>query len=207
MDVQHIPKVFWYSISASLLVVSIGLTIIAYRSSRVSIELADAKILLSSKIAADELETSKKSLKTAVKQIQSAKEYTQKEYSDLIQKNRALEAQITALEKKAKTNQSAKETLEALNAPEIKAEAMPPMPQPMIIPADPSFVDSGNNNNEPVNDNKANNDNGDSIDSRISVNGNNEMTKKIDVIEKSLDKVQMSISRLDKISQEFVEKK
>lgn len=207
MDVQHIPKVFWYSISASLLVVSIGLTIIAYRSSRVSIELADTKILLSSKMAADELETSKKSLKTAVKQIQSAKEYTQKEYSDLIQKNQALEAQITELQKKAPTNEAAKETLEALNAPKVQPEPMPePLPQAIIIPTSPSFGDTDNTNNEQVNDTSKANDNS-GIDTRVRVNTNNDMSKKIDVIEDSLDKVQMSISRLDKISQEFAEKK
>jgi len=46
MDISNIPKTFWHSVSIAILVATIGLTIIAYRSASVSIEIANTKINL-----------------------------------------------------------------------------------------------------------------------------------------------------------------
>ncbi|VAX00011.1 hypothetical protein MNBD_GAMMA19-395 [hydrothermal vent metagenome] len=51
MDIAHIPKSFWRSLSFCMVVATIGVLYIAYKSSSVSIEIADAKISLSSAIS------------------------------------------------------------------------------------------------------------------------------------------------------------
>jgi hypothetical protein len=47
MDLSPIPKTFWHALSAAILVVSIGLIVIAYRSQTVTIEFANTTIALS----------------------------------------------------------------------------------------------------------------------------------------------------------------
>lgn len=54
MDVSGIPKIFWYSVSISIVFATFGLTIIAYHSANVSIEIANTKINLSSAITETE---------------------------------------------------------------------------------------------------------------------------------------------------------
>ncbi len=51
MDITHIPKLFWNSLSFCMLTATIGILYIAYTSSSVSIEIADAKINLSSAVS------------------------------------------------------------------------------------------------------------------------------------------------------------
>jgi hypothetical protein len=46
MQLQHVPRIFWWSISVSIFVVAIGFTVIAWRSSTISVEIANAKINL-----------------------------------------------------------------------------------------------------------------------------------------------------------------
>lgn len=50
MDISTIPKTFWHALSLSVLITTGGLVFIAYQSSTVSIEIASAKIQLSSAI-------------------------------------------------------------------------------------------------------------------------------------------------------------
>lgn len=50
MDISNIPKFFWYSVSISILIATLGLTTIAYRSANVSLEIANTKINLVSAI-------------------------------------------------------------------------------------------------------------------------------------------------------------
>ncbi|MCU7810838.1 MAG: hypothetical protein KZQ77_06330 [Candidatus Thiodiazotropha sp. (ex Notomyrtea botanica)] len=50
MDISSIPKTFWHALSLSVLLATGGLVYIAYQSSTVSIEIANAKIQLSSAI-------------------------------------------------------------------------------------------------------------------------------------------------------------
>jgi uncharacterized protein YlxW (UPF0749 family) len=50
MDISSIPKTFWHALSLSVLIATGGLVYIAYQSSTVSIEIANAKIQLSSAI-------------------------------------------------------------------------------------------------------------------------------------------------------------
>lgn len=51
MDISNIPRTFWHALSICMLVATFGLIMIAYQASTVSIEIADAKISLSSAIA------------------------------------------------------------------------------------------------------------------------------------------------------------
>jgi len=51
MDLTNIPKSFWHSLSFAVVVATLGLVVIAYRASSVSIEIADAKIQLISAIS------------------------------------------------------------------------------------------------------------------------------------------------------------
>lgn len=50
MDLAAIPRSFWHALSASVLIATCGLVFIAYQSSTVSVEIANAKIQLSSAI-------------------------------------------------------------------------------------------------------------------------------------------------------------
>jgi len=50
VDISNIPKTFWHSLSIAILIATIGLTIISYKSDSVSIEIASTKISLLSAI-------------------------------------------------------------------------------------------------------------------------------------------------------------
>ena len=50
MDISNIPKSFWYALSFCMVAATLGILFIAYKSSSVSIEIANAKIKLSSAI-------------------------------------------------------------------------------------------------------------------------------------------------------------
>ena len=50
MDVAGIPKTFWHAVSVSILALTFGLLLIAYRSATVTIEIANTKIVLSKAI-------------------------------------------------------------------------------------------------------------------------------------------------------------
>ena len=51
MDISNIPKSFWHALSFCMIVATLGITFIAYRSSSVSLEIANAKITLSSALS------------------------------------------------------------------------------------------------------------------------------------------------------------
>ena len=50
MDIAGIPKTFWHAVSVSILALTFGLLLIAYRSANVTIEIANTKIVLSKTI-------------------------------------------------------------------------------------------------------------------------------------------------------------
>jgi hypothetical protein len=54
MDLSHIPKTFWHALSLAILAATLGLVIVAYRSSAVSIEVANTKISLSGVVSETE---------------------------------------------------------------------------------------------------------------------------------------------------------
>jgi|GEM_PF-1660243 len=47
MDISSIPRSFWHAVSASLLIVTVGLTVATYKSRSLSIEIANARITVS----------------------------------------------------------------------------------------------------------------------------------------------------------------
>lgn len=75
MDMSNVPKSFWHSLSFCIVVATLGLLFIAYKSSSVSIEIADAKINLSSALVTakeikSDLEAENERLKKANEQFQ-----------------------------------------------------------------------------------------------------------------------------------------
>lgn len=109
MDIQHIPKTFWHALSIAILIVSSGLTYIAYRSSNVSIELANAKINLSSEVASSTI-----ALKSALDEAKEAKAETERKYDALIKQHELLQSQLRVIESQALSDNSAKLSLEKL---------------------------------------------------------------------------------------------
>jgi DNA repair exonuclease SbcCD ATPase subunit len=107
MDLQYIPKTFWHALSAAVLIVSTGLTYIAYQSSTISIELANAKINLSSEVTSSRL-----ALNDALDEAQKAKEDAQARYEELYKQHQLLQRQLKSLEQKAQTNQSLRSSLD-----------------------------------------------------------------------------------------------
>jgi len=51
MEISSIPKTFWHALSFCMVIATLGILYIAYQSSSVSIEIANAKITLSSALA------------------------------------------------------------------------------------------------------------------------------------------------------------
>jgi len=51
MDISYIPKSFWHALSFCMIIATLGFLYIAYVSGSVSIEIANAKIELSSAIS------------------------------------------------------------------------------------------------------------------------------------------------------------
>lgn len=124
MDTANIPKTFWYALSFCMTVATLGLVYIAYRSTSVSIEIADAKINLSS----------------AYGQVQDIKANLEVENERLIKANAELQgrlnrvkAEIAKLSKNAKTNTSLKSVLKEYTITK---------PAAVIKPIDPKVFES-----------------------------------------------------------------
>lgn len=47
MDISQIPRTFWHAISLAILLLTIGFLVIAYKSTSISIQIANTKIALS----------------------------------------------------------------------------------------------------------------------------------------------------------------
>jgi hypothetical protein len=74
MEISNIPKVFWYSLSISILALTFGLLFIDYRSTSISIEVANTKIALSQALSdtekvASTLKQEAQSLEVAQKEL------------------------------------------------------------------------------------------------------------------------------------------
>jgi len=94
---KNIPKFFWYSVSFAILIVSIGLTYIAYRSSTVTIELANTKINLSSEVASSTI-----ALNGAIEEAKKIKQEAEDKYSQLLDEYERLKAQLTNIKEQSK---------------------------------------------------------------------------------------------------------
>jgi len=124
MDAANIPKSFWYALSFCMIVATLGLVYIAYRSTSVSIEIADAKINLSS----------------AFGQVQDIKANLEAENQRLIQANAELQdrlknvnAELARLSKNAKANPNLKMMLKQYTVTR---------PATVIKPIDPKIFES-----------------------------------------------------------------
>ena len=85
MDIAHIPRSFWHSLSFCMVVATVGILYVAYTSSTVSIEIANAKIELSS----------------AISKAKDIKSDLKIENTRLIDANENLKEKLKALETKA----------------------------------------------------------------------------------------------------------
>ncbi len=77
----NIPAFFWYAIGVALLSATLGVLAIAYRSSSVSIEIADAKISLSGAIS--ETEDLARKLEKENAELRHAREEVEKKVKEL----------------------------------------------------------------------------------------------------------------------------
>ena len=111
MDIQQIPKTFWHAVSLAVIVVSCGLTFIAYQASSVSIEIANAKITLSSEVA-----TSQVALKSALDQARQAKLDVEQTYAELQSQYQQLQKIIAQAERNNNSERTSvnREVLEEL---------------------------------------------------------------------------------------------
>ena len=92
MDISSIPKVFWYSLSISLLSVTTGLTISSIFATSVSVEVANSKINLSKNI--NSVQRINQDLKIKVEEL----EEIDKAYKELQQKyNKLLKSKKTSV--------------------------------------------------------------------------------------------------------------
>ena len=127
MDIQHIPKTFWHSLSIAVLVVSSGLTYIAYRSSTVSIELANTKINLSSELASSTI-----ALSSALDEAKDAKADTEKKYDELLRQYERLEERLKQLKATTDVEGSVKSLFDKLR--ENCPDCMNLQPLPKSLP-------------------------------------------------------------------------
>lgn len=72
MDIAQIPKIFWYSISAAILVVTITFSWTAFQSRGMTIEIANAKIAVTGQLG--ELERINEDLKAQLATLKKAKQ-------------------------------------------------------------------------------------------------------------------------------------
>ena len=128
MEIQHIPKTFWHALSVAVLVVSSGLTYIAYKSGSVSIELANAKINLSSEVASSTI-----ALKNALDTAKKAKEVAEQKYAELISKHDLVNEQLKKLQAEARVNKNVADVLKGfeLNCPECTE--VKPLPESLQL--------------------------------------------------------------------------
>ena len=92
MEIHHIPKTFWHSLSISVLIISSGLTYVAYNSSKVTIELANAKVTFNSEVTASTI-----ALNSALNNAKLIKNDTVKKYDEVLARNVLLKQQIENL--------------------------------------------------------------------------------------------------------------
>jgi len=90
LDTTQIPKSFWHAVSFCMVIVTIGVLVIAYKSSSVSIEIANARIDLTSAISAtrgikSDLENENERLKRANADIKKELKRTSMELVKIIQ--------------------------------------------------------------------------------------------------------------------------
>ncbi len=125
MDLQHIPRTFWHSLSIAVVVISVGLTYIAYRSSSVSIELANAKINLSSEVASSTI-----ALNAALEEAKQAKQAADSKYQALLLRYQRLETHLDSIEETTRDNPSVQHSLQQFKAAiaEDDTDTTPPQP-------------------------------------------------------------------------------
>jgi len=122
MDIKNIPTSFWHAVSFCMIVATLGLLFIAYASSSVSIEIANAKIELSS----------------AISQTKDIKNDLANENQRLVEANERLAEKVALLEEK--TQSSSGITAEELNIAEIIVERPISTVEPNRVVTDPKWL-------------------------------------------------------------------
>ena len=81
MDTSNIPKTFWHSLSVAVLACTAMLLVIAYRSTDVSIRIANAKIDLKRGVA--EVERLNKDLEAENERLKAAQDRLEQKYQEI----------------------------------------------------------------------------------------------------------------------------
>lgn len=110
MDLSQIPKVFWHALSFSVVALTLGLLVFGYRSSTISIEIANTKIGLNQ--AVNETERLNTELQKKAQVLHLAKAELQLQADNL---NKELTNSNTM---PSRVFESAKESVEAVEIPQ-----------------------------------------------------------------------------------------
>jgi len=114
MDLAQIPRIFWYSVSAAIIVVTVTFSWTALQSRGMTIEIANAKIAVTGQLG--ELERINEDLKQQLASLKQAK--------------KELETKLTKLEREGNNNttRELRTLLESTNttikAPEVSEEVL-----------------------------------------------------------------------------------
>jgi hypothetical protein len=114
MDLAQIPRVFWYSVSAAIIIVTITFSWTAFQSRGMTIEIANAKIAVTGQLG--ELERINDDLKLQLANLKQAK--------------KELETRLAKLEREGNNNTTRElrslleSTRTAIKAPDVNEEAL-----------------------------------------------------------------------------------
>lgn len=95
MDIAQIPRVFWYSISAAIFVVTLTFSWAAFQSRGMTIEIANAKIAITGQLG--ELERINEDLKTQLSTLKQAKQELEARLARLEQAGNSNSAELRML--------------------------------------------------------------------------------------------------------------
>lgn len=113
MDLAQIPKIFWYSISAAIIVVTITFSWTAFQSRGMTIEIANAKIAVTGQLG--ELERINEDLKAQLATLKKAKQELEAKLARLEREGNSSSAELRNL------LESTKATIEP---PEVTEEVL-----------------------------------------------------------------------------------
>ena len=113
MDIAQIPRVFWYSVSAAIIVVTITFSWTAFQSRGMTIEIANAKIAVTGQLG--ELERINEDLKTQLATLKKAKQELETKLARMEREGNSDSTQLRSL---------LESTRSAVEPPEVTEEAL-----------------------------------------------------------------------------------
>lgn len=113
MDLAQIPKIFWYSVSAAIIVVTITFSWTAFQSRGMTIEIANAKIAVTGQLG--ELERINEDLKAQLATLKKAKQELENRLARLEREGNSNSTELRSLLESTRT---------AIEPPEVTEQAL-----------------------------------------------------------------------------------